>query len=51
MSACKIIGPMFFEETNLDCYIKLILTTLLGELIEEKMQDSSLSVQELDNIF
>jgi cell division inhibitor SulA len=37
-SACKIIQPMFFEETiNSNCYTQLILTPFFRELTEEKM--------------
>jgi hypothetical protein len=36
MNACKIRGPVFFEETNSDHHIKLILTSLFRELTEEQ---------------
>jgi hypothetical protein len=36
VSACKIVGPAFLEETSLDDYFKLILTTLFSELVKRR---------------
>jgi hypothetical protein len=36
VSVSKVTQRIFFEETNFDCYVKLILTASFRELTEEE---------------
>lgn len=53
MSVHKIRRALFFEETNPECYVKLVLTPLCWELAqkEKKMYGNQLSLQEMKENF